>query len=90
MQAIFEWIYDKKVTKKKEAKTHIFLENEGFLGQMVSFNNLFYHKTIKYCISDENTQVKVIYNESCGQKAKKTAKNAFFRRKCVFWAKILA
>ena len=25
---------------EKQTKTHIFLENEGFVGQMVEFNNL--------------------------------------------------
>ena len=40
---------------EKQPKTHFFLKNEGYLGQMVAFNNLFYNNSIRYCISDENT-----------------------------------
>ena len=73
-----------------QPKTHFFLKNEGYLGQMVAFNNSFYHYSIRYCISDEIPKLKLFYNESYGQKGQKTAKNTFFRRKCVIRVQIWA
>jgi len=37
MQATLELFMKKSI---KQPKTHIFLENEGFLGQMVAFKNI--------------------------------------------------
>ena len=69
---------------EKQPKTHIFLENEGLLGLMVPFNNLFYHNSIKYSISDENNLVKVILQRIIWSKRPKNSQNLFFRKKCVF------
>ena len=84
------WNYYMMEKAEKQPKTHIFLENKVFLGQMVAFNNLFYHKTIRYCISDENTQVRVILQRIIWPKRRKNSQKHIFRRKCVFRAQILA